>query len=264
MNRDARSETPLSRWKPSVRPSAMIWKYWIDVHTRLDPADSLDFCNKVAQYNPFFIEDPLGQRTPPVSDGFDSRPRYRLPSVNNSIANGRSEKSSKKKLMDYCRVDLCIAGGLTEARKIAGWCETHYIYIAPHTHWDRYPLQRVCTSVCHRHWSACRNSHAPRCPHSRMLFRCRCRGNQATSYHQNVQDSALNLTKTHSPTSQRKNTDRLTATNATTVPTRIGNPKSSIITIGNHRLSAIGNLQFNMWHTSMYNRHTPFLLTTDG
>ena len=36
----------------------------IDVHTRLDPADSLDFCNKVAQYNPFFIEDPLRAENP--------------------------------------------------------------------------------------------------------------------------------------------------------------------------------------------------------
>ena len=34
--------------------------------------------------------------------------------------------------MDYCRVDLCICGGLTEAKKVAGWCETHYIEQAPH------------------------------------------------------------------------------------------------------------------------------------
>ena len=33
---------------------------------------------------------------------------------------------------DYARIDLCIVGGLTEARKIANWCETHYIKIVPH------------------------------------------------------------------------------------------------------------------------------------
>jgi galactonate dehydratase len=45
--------------------------------------------------------------------------------------------------IDFCRVDLCIVGGLTEARKIAGWCETHYIAIAPHN-----PLGPVSTAAC--------------------------------------------------------------------------------------------------------------------
>ena len=45
--------------------------------------------------------------------------------------------------MDYCRLDVCIAGGLTEARKIAGWCETHYIALAPHN-----PLGPVSTAAC--------------------------------------------------------------------------------------------------------------------
>jgi galactonate dehydratase len=115
----------------------------IDVHTRLDPADSLDFCNKVAQYNPFFIEDPLRAENPaslrrlrqqtsvPIAVGeqFDSKWTFR--------------EVIEEDLMDYCRVDLCIAGGLTEARKIAGWCETHYIYIAPHN-----PLGPVSAAAC--------------------------------------------------------------------------------------------------------------------
>ena len=45
--------------------------------------------------------------------------------------------------MDYCRVDLCICGGLTEAKKLAGWCETHYIEQAPHN-----PLGPVSTAAC--------------------------------------------------------------------------------------------------------------------
>ena len=115
----------------------------IDVHTRLDPADSLDFCNKVAQYNPFFIEDPLRAENPAslrrlrqqtsvplaVGEQFDSKWSFR--------------EVIEEDLMDYCRVDLCIAGGLTEARKIAGWCETHYIHIVPHN-----PLGPVSAAAC--------------------------------------------------------------------------------------------------------------------
>ncbi len=115
----------------------------VDVHTRLDPADSLDFCNKMAPYDPFFIEDPLRSENPAslrrlrqqtsvplaVGEQFDSKWTFR--------------EVIEEDLMDYCRVDLCIAGGLTEARKIAGWCETHYIHLAPHN-----PLGPVSTAAC--------------------------------------------------------------------------------------------------------------------
>jgi L-alanine-DL-glutamate epimerase-like enolase superfamily enzyme len=46
-------------------------------------------------------------------------------------------------LIDYCRVDLCIAGGLTESKKIAGWCETHYIRLVTHN-----PLGPVSSAAC--------------------------------------------------------------------------------------------------------------------
>lgn len=115
----------------------------VDVHTRLDPADSLDFCKSVEQYNPFFIEDPLRSENPaslrrlrqqtsvPIAVGeqYDSKWTFR--------------EVIEEDLLDYCRVDLCIAGGLTEARKIAGWCETHYIHLAPHN-----PLGPVSTAAC--------------------------------------------------------------------------------------------------------------------
>ena len=45
--------------------------------------------------------------------------------------------------IDYARLDLCIVGGLTEARKIAGWCETHYIKLALHN-----PLGPVSSMAC--------------------------------------------------------------------------------------------------------------------
>ena len=115
----------------------------VDVHTRLDPPASIEFCKGVEQYRPFFIEDPLRSENPAslklvrqntsvplaVGEQFDSKWSFR--------------EAIEEDLMDYCRVDLCIAGGLTEARKIAGWCETHYIHIVPHN-----PLGPVSTAAC--------------------------------------------------------------------------------------------------------------------
>jgi galactonate dehydratase len=46
-------------------------------------------------------------------------------------------------LIQYARIDLCIVGGITEAKKITGWCETHYIDLAPHN-----PLGPVSTAAC--------------------------------------------------------------------------------------------------------------------
>jgi L-alanine-DL-glutamate epimerase-like enolase superfamily enzyme len=45
--------------------------------------------------------------------------------------------------IDNARIDLCIIGGFTEARKIAGWCETHYIKLALHN-----PIGPVSSAVC--------------------------------------------------------------------------------------------------------------------
>jgi galactonate dehydratase len=115
----------------------------VDVHTRLDPAAAIHFCKSVEAYRPFFIEDPLRsesaqalrqlrqQTSVPIAVGeqWDSKWAFR--------------QAIEEDLMDFCRVDLCIAGGLTEARKIAGWCETHYIHLAPHN-----PLGPVSTAAC--------------------------------------------------------------------------------------------------------------------
>ena len=115
----------------------------VDVHTRLDPASSIQFCRGVEQYRPFFIEDPIRS---------ESAESLRLVRQHTSVPIAVGEQWAGKwafrqvieeELMDYCRLDVCIAGGLSEARKIAGWCEAHYIALAPHN-----PLGPVSTAAC--------------------------------------------------------------------------------------------------------------------
>jgi galactonate dehydratase len=114
-----------------------------DLHTRTDPADAIQFCRAVEEYRPFFIEDPIR-----------SESMYSLRQVrqhaNVPIAVGEQFHSKwefreiiEEELTDYARIDICIAGGLTEARKIAGWCETHYIKLATHN-----PLGPVSSAAC--------------------------------------------------------------------------------------------------------------------
>ena len=48
-----------------------------------------------------------------------------------TLASGDFRELVERDLIDYCRVDLCICGGLTESQKLAGWCEAHYYRTGP-------------------------------------------------------------------------------------------------------------------------------------
>ncbi len=114
-----------------------------DVHTRLDLADALRLCREVEQFDPFFIEDPLRSENP---DSFKTlRPRTSAPLAAGEQFSSKWEfrQLVEEELIDYARIDLCIVGGFTEARKIAGWCETHYIALALHN-----PLGPVSSAAC--------------------------------------------------------------------------------------------------------------------
>ena len=123
-----------------------------DVHTRLDLPDALWLCQEVEPLRPFFIEDPLRCENP---DSFKTlRPRTTAPLASGEQFSSKWEfrRLVEEEWIDYARIDLCIAGGITEARKIAGWCETHYIRIAPHN-----PLGPVSAAACLHLDLACPN-----------------------------------------------------------------------------------------------------------
>jgi galactonate dehydratase len=123
-----------------------------DVHTRLDQPDVIRLCNAVEQYHPFFIEDPIR------SESMQSL-RVVREHVNTPIAVGEQFASKwefrqviEEEMTDYARIDLCIVGGLSEAKKVAGWAETHYIKLATHN-----PLGPVSTAACLHLNLACNN-----------------------------------------------------------------------------------------------------------
>ena len=123
-----------------------------DVHTRLDLPDAIWLCQEVEPFRPFFIEDPLRSENP---DSFKTlRPRTRVPLAAGEQFSSKWEfrQLIEEEWIDYARVDLCLVGGFTEARKIAGWCETHYIKLAVHN-----PLGPVSTAACLHLNLACPN-----------------------------------------------------------------------------------------------------------
>jgi L-alanine-DL-glutamate epimerase-like enolase superfamily enzyme len=123
-----------------------------DVHTRLDLADVVWLCREIEPYRPFFMEDPLRSENP---DSFKTlRPRTTVPLAAGEQFSSKWEfrQLIEEELIDYARIDLCVVGGFTEAKKIAGWCETHYIKLAVHN-----PLGPVSGAACLQLNLACPN-----------------------------------------------------------------------------------------------------------
>ncbi len=117
-------------------------KLALDVHTRLNLADALWLCQESEQYRPYFIEDPL--RVENAQSYRNLRNRTTAPLAAGEQYNSKWEfrQVVEEELIDYARVDLCVCAGITEAKKIAAACETHYIDLAVHN-----PIGPVATSA---------------------------------------------------------------------------------------------------------------------
>jgi galactonate dehydratase len=114
----------------------------VDLHTRLTPPDAVWFCRRAEELNLFVVEDPI--RSEYVAGYRLLRRRSHLPLAAGEQWASKWEfrQAIEENLIDYARMDVCIAGGLTEAKKIAALAETHLVRILPHN-----PLGPVCTAA---------------------------------------------------------------------------------------------------------------------
>jgi galactonate dehydratase len=137
----------------------------IDYHHRLSVAEAASFCQKMPRATLDFIEEPIRDETPEAYEAL-----RRLTDVPFAIG---EEFSCKWQFLPYIerdihqfnRLDLCNVGGFTEAMKVAGWSEAHYVDLMPHN-----PLGPICTAatvhfaaaVANFAWLECRSSPAER------------------------------------------------------------------------------------------------------
>ena len=114
----------------------------IDYHHRLTVAEAASFCNKMPTGTLDFIEEPIRDESPEAYASLRT-----MTDVPFAIGEEISSKWHflpyiEKGLTQFARIDLCNVGGFTEAMKVAGWCEAHYIDLMPHN-----PLGPVCTAA---------------------------------------------------------------------------------------------------------------------
>jgi galactonate dehydratase len=133
----------------------------IDYHHRLSVAEAAFFCQRLPPGTLDFLEEPIRAESPTSYAAL--RKMTAIP-----FAIGE-EFSSKWQFLPYIegdltqfnRLDVCNVGGFTEAMKIAGWSEAHYVDLMPHN-----PLGPICTAasvhlaaaVPNFSWLECRSS----------------------------------------------------------------------------------------------------------
>jgi L-alanine-DL-glutamate epimerase-like enolase superfamily enzyme len=104
----------------------------IDFHTELDPPDAINLATLLEPLHPYFCEDLIR------SEGVDSyatiRERTRVPIAVGEQFGYKWDINTliERQLIDYARVTLPNAGGISELMKIIALAETHYVGMIPH------------------------------------------------------------------------------------------------------------------------------------
>jgi len=114
----------------------------VDYHHRLSVAEAASFCQKLPRGTLDFLEEPIRDENPEAYAAL-----RKLTDIPFAIG---EEFSSKWQFLPYIerglhqfnRIDICNVGGFTEAMKVAGWSEAHYVDLMPHN-----PLGPVCTAA---------------------------------------------------------------------------------------------------------------------
>ena len=104
----------------------------IDFHTRFDLPDAIRLAHLIEDLEPFFAEDLVRSEEPAVYRTL--RPQVKVPIAVGEHFGDRWDMNElvEQHLIDYSRVTLPNAGGITELRKQAALCETHYVGLVPH------------------------------------------------------------------------------------------------------------------------------------
>jgi len=111
-----------------------------DVHERISPTQALQFCRDAERFRLFFLEDPLS----PEDIGWFRliRQQCSTPIAMGELFNSPHEWTPlvSERLIDYIRVHVSQAGGLTPARKLAILGETFGVKTAWHGPGDVSPV----------------------------------------------------------------------------------------------------------------------------
>jgi galactonate dehydratase len=115
----------------------------LEIHRRLSPAEAIVLGRAIEPYRVMFYEDPI------LPDNFDAMAEV-ASQVPVPIATGERlmgvhefQMLLERRATQYVRICVCVAGGISGAKKIAALAEAHHKFVIPHN-----PLSPISTAAC--------------------------------------------------------------------------------------------------------------------
>ena len=115
----------------------------IEIHRRLTPAEAVALAEGIAKYNPYFYEDPILPDNLEAMDFVSRKIKIPIATGERFFTLQQFETLLERGAAQYVRTDICMAGGLSNCKKIAALAETHFVQVVPHN-----PLSPVSTAAC--------------------------------------------------------------------------------------------------------------------
>jgi len=141
---EPRESIPLTaEWMTTLRQEVGLGPVLgVEYHHRLNVAEAASFCQRMPKGTLDFLEEPIRDESPEAYEAL-----RRMTDVPFAIGEEFASKWQflpyiERGITNYARVDICNVGGFTEAMKVAGWAEAHYIDLMPHN-----PLGPICTAA---------------------------------------------------------------------------------------------------------------------
>jgi galactonate dehydratase len=114
----------------------------VDFHHRLSLAETASFCQKMPRGTLDFLEEPMRDETPEAYEALRRMTDIPFALGEEFASKWQALPYIERGITQFMRLDICNIGGFTEAMKIAGWCEAHYVDLLPHN-----PLGPICTAA---------------------------------------------------------------------------------------------------------------------
>ncbi|MBI1776029.1 MAG: mandelate racemase/muconate lactonizing enzyme family protein [Proteobacteria bacterium] len=112
----------------------------LDFHHRLSLTETASFCQKLPRGTLDFLEEPMRDETPEAYEALRRMTEIPFALGEEFASKWQALPYIERGIAQYMRLDVCNIGGFTEAMKVAGWCEAHYVDLLPHN-----PLGPICT-----------------------------------------------------------------------------------------------------------------------
>ena len=104
----------------------------VDFHGRTYPAVAIEYINAIAEYRPYFCEEPVPPENIDALAEVTRAVRVPIATGERLATRHQFREVFEKRAAHVIQPDLCHCGGLLEAKKISAMAEAYYVGVAPH------------------------------------------------------------------------------------------------------------------------------------